>query len=339
MKDPEEKPFHEKSFHEKPVHWSRQKEQAAGYWHLKFLLVLFRVFPLIVLRLLAFPVGFFYFLFSKSGRTESHRFLTRAAPFVDNSIAAHRCRSPLGPLMHIISFSLSLVEKLQSWGGKFLLLDVHYQDDDVAELIEGLENGKGAFLITSHLGNIELLRGLVHHNRTSVSKELPITAIVDVKATGHFNRMIKELNPKSGLNIISTNEIGPHTAVLLEEKLAAGEMVTVAGDRTSAGSFERNLMIPFLGEEAPFSPGAFYLAALLKAPVYFIFALRQKVWSLRPKYDMHVHKFGLSSDSTRKERAAKSAELVRSFAELLERYCKKNPFQWYNFYDFWSKGG
>jgi predicted LPLAT superfamily acyltransferase len=49
---------------ENPIHWSRQKEQAS-YWHIKFLLILFKIFPVIILRIIAFPVGFFYFLFSK----------------------------------------------------------------------------------------------------------------------------------------------------------------------------------------------------------------------------------------------------------------------------------
>jgi hypothetical protein len=44
------------------LHWSHQKEQAAGYWHVKFMLILFRLFPVVVLRVLAFPVGFFYLL-------------------------------------------------------------------------------------------------------------------------------------------------------------------------------------------------------------------------------------------------------------------------------------
>jgi len=325
---------------EQAVHWSEQKEQAAGYWHLKFLLFLFRIFPLIILRILAFPVGLFYFLFSKRSREESRRFLLKAAPFIKNSELAKSCRSSLGPLKQIVSFSLALVEKLQCWSGKLYFEKMHYQDDDDSgEFIEGLENGEGAFLITSHLGNIELMRGLVHFNRTGVSRELPITAIVDLKVTENFNRMLKELNPTSVLNIISTNDIGPHTSILLEEKLASGGMVTIAGDRTSAASLEKNLMIPFLGDDAQFSPGPFYMAALLKAPVYFVFALRRRTLSINPEYDIHVHKSRLSLDCSRKERFNLSSKLVSSFAELLERYCLENPFQWYNFYDFWSKGG
>ena len=320
-----------------PLHWSKHKEQAAGYGPVKFLLILFRLLPVVILRVIAFPVGFFYFIFSKKGRTESRRFLQKAAPCIKTPAIAKKCRSILGPLRHIISFSLALVEKLQSWGGKFPFKDIHFQDDDVEELIRDMENGKGTFVITSHLGNIELLRGLASLNQTGVSRKVPVTAIVNMKVSKQFTRMLGELNSQSSLDIISADDIGAHTAVLLEEKLAAGEMVTIAGDRTSVDGAAKNLRIPFLGEDAPFSPGVFYLAVLMKAPVYFIFGLRRKDLSLIPKYEMHVHKSGLSQECSRKERLERSSELARLYAAFLESYCKEQPFQWYNFYDFWQE--
>jgi predicted LPLAT superfamily acyltransferase len=230
------------------------------------------------------------------------------------------------------------VEKLETWSGKFSFEAIHFQDDDIQELVSDMENGKGVFLVTSHLGNIELLRGLANFNRTGVSKKVPMTAIIDMKVTANFSRMIKELNPQSSLDIIGADEIGPATAILLEEKLAAGEIVTIAGDRTSANAADNSIMIPFLGKDAPFSPGAFYLAVLMRAPVYFIFALRHKDLTLSVNYDMHVHKSSLSFECTKKERLARSSELACSYAALLECYCKEKPFQWYNFYNFWSKG-
>jgi predicted LPLAT superfamily acyltransferase len=323
---------------EAPLHWSRHKEQAAGYWQVKILLILFRLFPVFILRILAFPVGFFYFLFSKKGRTESKRFLQRAALFMEISGNAKNYRSPLGPLRHIVSFSLTVVEKLQSWGGKFRFRDIHFQNDDIGELIRNLENGKGVFLICSHLGNSELLRGLISFDRTGVSRRVPVISIVNMKVTAHFSRMLKELNPQSGFDVINANEIGPHTAIFLEEKLAAGGLVAIAGDRTSVGGDDKNFMIPFLGKEAPFSRGVFYLAALMNAPVYFVSALRRGDLSLKPEYDMHVHKSPLSFDCSRKERIRRCYLLARSFAAFLEGYCKKRPFQWYNFYDFWQEG-
>jgi predicted LPLAT superfamily acyltransferase len=326
---------------EKPevsAHWSRQNEQAAGYWQVKLLLVLFRLLPVIFLRVLAFPVGFFYFLFSKRGRQESKRFLQKISPFIDDPKMARKCRSPLGPLRHIVSFSIALVEKFQSWGGKYSFKDIHFQDDDIGELIRELEDGKGTVLVFSHLGNSELLRGLLNLGRTGVSRKIPVTAIMDMKVTAHFSRVLKELNPQSAMDIIGADEIGPQTAVLLEEKLNAGEMVVIAGDRTAAKSDSKNLTIPFLGEEAPFPHGIFYLAAMMKTSVYFVFSLRRRDLSLTPEYDMHIHKSAGAVNFSRKEKYERSSLLSHSFASFLERYCKEQPFQWYNFFDFWHEG-
>ena len=322
---------------EAPLHWSQHNEQAAGYWQLHFLLVLFRIFPAVILRIIAFPVGFFYFLFSKRGRTESKRFLRKAAPLVEDPRIARKCRSPLAPLRHIVSFSLAVVEKLQAWGDRFPLKNIHYQDDDVKELIRELEDGKGVVLVFSHLGNAELLRGLLSFGRTEVSRKIPFMAIMDLKVTANFNRILKALNPQSDMDVIGAGDISPSTAVLLEEKIAAGGMFVVAGDRTSVDGKTR--MIPFLGKEAPFPSGIFYLTALTNAPVYFIFALRRGELSIKTEYDMHVHKSPLSfDDCTKKERLRRASLLTDSFAARLEGYCKEQPFQWYNFFDFWQEG-
>ena len=319
------------------VHWTQESEKAAGYWQLKFLLFLFRIFPVIVLRIIAFPVGFFYFVFSKSARTESYRFFQRIAGFIEDPSLAKRCRSAFAPLRHIISFSLTMIEKIQAWDGRFSLKNIEFHDDDIAQLKSSLEQGKGAFLVFSHLGNSELLRGLLNFNRTGVSRNIPVTAIMDMKVTSHFRRMLKELNPRSSVDIIGSDEIGPQTADILESRLAEGGLVLVSGDRTPAAG-DKNLMIPFFGKPAPFPFGIFYLFSLLEYPVYFVFGVNKGNLSLIPRYNMYVHKYSISFDCPRKEKIQRTSLLAQSFADYLESYCKKYPFQWYNFFDFWQEG-
>ncbi|GHV54024.1 hypothetical protein AGMMS49579_13850 [Spirochaetia bacterium] len=317
---------------ERAVHWSEQKEQAAGYWHVRLILILFRLCPVIILRLIAFPVAFFYYIFSKRARDNSRLFLAKVA-----ACFAEGKSFPLGVYRHILAFSLTMIEKVESWGGKVKFNRLHFQDDDIEDLRERLDRGEGAVLICSHLGNTELLRALASFNRTGVFRELPVNIIVDENVTASFNRMIEELNPGASLRMISVNNVGPDTIILLQERLAAGELVTIAGDRTSANTRNKCFYFPFLNENAPFTYGAFFMAALLNAPTYFVFALRQKDVSLSSQYDMHVHKSPLSFDCPRRERERRIEELARSFAGRLEYYCKQHPLQWYNFYDFWAE--
>lgn len=316
-------------------HWSKQREKASG-WQLKLLLFLFRIFPVIILRIIAFPVGFFYFLFSKKARLESKRFLNRIARLIKEPTLAKKCVSPLAPLKHIISFSLTLIEKIQGWGGRFPLKNIQFNNDDIKNLIDELNRGNGAFLVFSHLGNSELLRSLLYSDKTGVSRKVPAATIMDVKVTAHFVKMLKDLNLQSSVDIISTDDIGPQTAILLEEKLSGGGVVLIAGDRTSAAG-DSNITLPFLGTNAPFPLGVFYLLSLINYPVYFIFGLRNKCLSLKSLYNMFVHKSDISFNCTRKERRQRSNDLAKSFVSLLESYCKKFPFQWFNFFDFWQE--
>jgi predicted LPLAT superfamily acyltransferase len=314
----------------KPAHWSEYKEEAAGYWHLKLILILFRLLPVIVLRIIAFPVSLCYFLFSKRARRESRRFLEKAAAVAELS------PKKLHSLKHISAFSLSLIEKVESWGGRVPFKRVCFQDDDIGTLVSGLENGKGALLITSHIGNIEFLRALAGFSRTGVSRPVEVNIIVDFAVTNQFSRMLRKLNPGSQVRALSVDDIGPDTVILLQERLASGELAAIAGDRTSAYTRNRYLSIPFLGEEAPFPYGPFLLAAILGVPVYFAFALRQRDISLFPKYNMHIHRCDISFDCQRREREGRIKELAVLFAAKLEYYCKQHPYQWYNFYNFWE---
>jgi len=316
-------------------HWSRQKE-TGGSGSIKFLFILFKIFPMWMLRCFAFPVGFFYFIFSKKARIESKRYFDNLLPFLDNEKLIKKCKGNFVPLKHIISFALALLEKIQTWSGKYNLKNVYFQNDGIKELIKELESGKGVLLIISHLGNIEVLRGLLSKGETGVSREIPFTAIMDIKVNANFTKMLKEINPESSMDIIGSDQIGPETAVILEERIAQGGMVLTAGDRTSALDNSQNIILPFLGKDAPFSSGMFYMASIMNAPVYFVFGLRRSELSLKSEYDMYVHKSNISFNGSRKERKEKCIELASFFVSLLETYCKKHPFQWYNFFNFWQ---
>jgi predicted LPLAT superfamily acyltransferase len=311
----------------KESHWSTQKEEASGYWLLAFTLFIFKLLPVMCLRPLCFVVGFSYFLFSKRARAHSRLYLDRLSAVMKNE-------KKFSSLKHIIAFSLSLLEKLEAWSGKVSFKRIHFQDDDIAELIQRLEHKQGSFLISSHLGNMEFIRGLAGFNRTGVSRDITVNAIVDFTVTAHFNRILRKLNPNAVTQIISAKELGPETVILLQEKIAAGELVVIAGDRTAGNAGSRYLSFHFLGGNAPFPYGPFLLAALSEAPVYAVFAIRQKDISLSSHYDLHIHRSPVSFDCPRSQRENRIGELANWYISLLERYCKDHPYQWYNFYDF-----
>lgn len=310
-------------------HWSQKREAVASYAGLRLLMLLSRIIPHVVIKVIVMPVSFFYFLFARTGKMHSKDFLNR----VSKTTGKKRTSS----LIHFISFSLNLVEKMESWSGKFSFDNIQFQQDDVEELVDGLEHGQGAFLICSHLGNAELLRALAEMNRTGVSRQIPTISIVDFSVSPKFSKMIEEINPESLHHIVSAKDIGPDTVIILQQCIEAGGLVVIAGDRTSSTTIDSYFMLPFLGETAPFATGPFVLARILGAPCYTVFGLRHKTTSFFPIYKMHVRKLGIPQSTSRKERQYVTECIARQFIAELEHHVLEHPYQWYNFYDFWVK--
>jgi predicted LPLAT superfamily acyltransferase len=164
-----------------------------------------------------------------------------------------------------------------------------------------------------------------------------VTSIVDFSGTAQFNRLIEEISPNSMMNLVSARDIGVDTVLDLQSRLAAGDLLVIAGDRTSATSRGKTETLSFLGETAEFPQGAFILASLMDAPVYFMFGVREDDMDPLSLYDMHVIRARTDFAGSRKERKQKIRSMIEEYIAHLERLCGEHPLQWYNFYDFWRK--
>lgn len=294
---------------------------------------LLKMFPPVFVRILAFPVGFCYFLFSKKANAASRLYLNNLNEYLKSS--GFQKRIKVSALRHVISFAISLTEKMEVWAGKFSFKQIHFQHDDVEDLINNLENHRGAMVIVSHLGNSEMLRGLAHSAETGVSYQFAVNTILDTKVTAGFNAMVNKINAGATVDIFNADNIGPDTILILQEKVERGELVVIAGDRMSANTKNRFIMQDFLGKSAPFAYGAYLLTALINAPTYFMFGVRKKDISIFPQYDMFVHKNPVSFDCPRKEREERIKATIANYAHELEKLCIEHPYQWFNFFDFW----
>lgn len=306
---------------------SRQWYEVSQHHNLGYRLVFFmiKICPAVFVRFLAFPIGFFYFLFRKDTRSVSKKFLSKC--FGRKARGSEVAR-------HIISFALNLVENIQSWTGAFTIKDLSFSGDGASELIDNINNYKGTVILISHLGNAQMLKALASFRESGTKRKVSVTTISDVNVSGGFYSMLNEINPDYSFNQISTDDIGPDTILLLQERLEKGETVVIAGDRMSAHS-GRSLTIPFLGEGANFPYGVYLLVALLNQPTYFVNGIRHKDFSLYPKYEMIIRKNQVDFDCGRKEREKRIELTAENYARNLESLAKLYPYQWYNFFDFW----
>lgn len=313
-------------------HWYEVKEKKGSSTGLVITYWLLRLFPPAVIRFLAFPIGFFFWLFAPKARNHSRKFLNQLNAFTGNS-------KKKSTLPHIISFSVSLVEKMQVWSGKYKTSRVHYHEDDIDNLLADFEAGRGFLLMINHLGNSEMVRALADHDQLRVHRPIVVNPVADYEISSGFFAILKKINPHAAENVIDANNFGPETIELMQKKLDAGEIVVIAGDRISANSDQHQIYAPFLGKEAPFAYGAFLIASFLKAPTYFMTGVRSKDITLKSDYDIYIKKSPYNFDCGRKERKEKMQQMASDYAAFLEKGAIAHPYQWYNFFDFWALPG
>jgi predicted LPLAT superfamily acyltransferase len=301
------------------THWA-QMEELGVIWGMKFLLRVYLLFGRTILQVFLYPVVIYYWLTHRPARHASQAYLNRLAIFAPT---LQLNGSLLWSFRHFISFANAIIDKLAAWSGTLSHADVQYYGRD--ELIAEIRKGQGVVLLGSHLGNLEVCRVIADFDKT-----IRINVLVHTKHAEKFNQLLNQTSDKTRLNLIQVTEISAATAVLLSDKIEAGELVIITADRTPVTSQHRVTQVTFLGAEATFPQGPFILAALLKCPLYTVFCLKQQ-----GKYGIYFDHFSDKLMFPKKTQEQDMKHVIQRYAEHLQAYCLKEPLQWFNFFDFW----
>ncbi len=302
-------------------HWSVMAERGS-VWGLRSMLLAYRYGGHWLARVLLYPIIGYFFVTGRTARRASRGFLATAA------------QQPSSPLPfrpgwwlsyhHFLNFGRAALIRLDGWSGRISRSAVDFNQRD--QLVAQLDSGRGAVLLTSHLGHIEMCRALAEQDyRTRIN------VVVLTANAVQFNRILAEISPDSQLNLIQVSEMGPDTAILLAECIERGELVAIAADRTPAHSYGRVTELPFMGRPAAFPQGPFILAALLRCPVYSLFCLQQA----NGRFSVELAHLSDSLAGPRGSRDQRIAAVTADYVRQLERLAIRYPLQWFNFYDFW----
>ncbi|WP_321891295.1 glycosyltransferase family 2 protein [Paraburkholderia tropica] len=269
------------------------------------------------------PIVAYFLLTGRPAREASQRY------FVQLAHAAPQPGTPrpgwLSSYRHMLAFAQSGFDKLAAWTGRVDFSDVEI--DDARALDALLASGRGALVIGSHLGNLEMARALAVRGA-----QTRVTAIVYTEHAKRFNSVLAGANRDFTQHLVPVSDFGPQTALMMQERIERGELLVIVGDRTPAHESGRLTEAQFLGATAPFAQGPYVLAHALACPVYLLFCLKE-----RSGYRLYFEPFAERIELPRRGRAEHIADWAQRFASRLEHHCRKAPYQWFNFYDFWAR--
>ena len=347
--------------------WQNARERGAGLWRILIIFYCYKILGRHITKAIACVLFCFAFPFLKLPRQFSRDFLDKIAR-AKGVPASH-----FSTFRHLLNFVFSLVDKLAGWSNAIGMENLAIKTPEGWDAITRVFQAKqGAFVICSHLGNIELFRAAFLNNE--ISKRLRINIIIATQISSTFAQAMQIINGNAGDKLIEVHTLGIDTAITIEEKIANGEMVIMAGDRVLGRATQKSATaLPFLGVPANFPNGVYRFAASLNCPVFAIFTLPQNnggeiyVYELVESRELRlVESRELRVESSKNpvpanenllnpilptvvsnsvnsvnsavpaNSHARAQNLQKQFVAILEKMTLAHPYQWFNFFKFWK---
>ncbi len=296
--------------------WKKQTEvgSSIGLW---FLFIIFKIFGSFVCKIFMSPVLLYFYLFKKNTRQSINIFYQKLSSNTGNKYGYFY------PIKNFLNFGYGIIDRLSIWNNKIPISQINPINEE--SIYSYMDKNIGGIIVVSHLGNFEISR-VASKNRTLAVMNI----IVDSSNAKKIQKIMQATNNDYDFNLISVDNINMQTIILLQEKVELGEFLVIAGDRITdkqSNTIEAN----FLGDKAKFPIGPYVLAKVLGCPVFNICCLKNN-----NKYDVYFELLfeKIKFNSRTKDETLKLC--VAKYTSTLEKYVKKAPTQWYNFYNFWS---
>jgi predicted LPLAT superfamily acyltransferase len=262
-------------------------------------------------RVILYLIAAYFFAFAPAARRNAREYLRRALG--REPTARDRFRQ-------VFAFASTILDRLYLVRERFDLLDVSAEGEEWMHDV--VARGRGALLLGAHLGSFEMM--------SAVGRRHPGVRVAVAMYDDNANR-VRALfgtgNPASAPEIISLGHL--EAMLRIRDCLSEGTFVGMLADRSVGDSPAQ--VVNFLGGPALFPSGPMRAAAALRCQVLFITCLyrggnRYHV-VFRPLVDF--------SRPTPGGREAAVRAAIERYVALLEQHCRSDPWNWFNFYDFW----
>ena len=290
--------------------WIRHRERGSN--------ALLRVMAFLSLRLgrtlsriPLYGIAIYFFLFAPNARRHARRYLR---------LALGRRPSARDRFRQILSFATTIHDRVYLISGQFEIFNITLEGE--ALMLAQSETGRGALLMGAHMGSFEVMHSLGRRQRG-----LEVTMAMYEENARKINATLAAINPHLVSDIVSLGRID--AMLNIAERLDRGAFVGVLGDRTLGR--EPVQAVSLLGERAYLPTGPMRAAAILRCPVFFMAGL------YRGKNNYHVV-FERVADFSAIPAGARNVAVrsaIERYAAVLDQYCRSDPYNWFNFYDFW----
>jgi predicted LPLAT superfamily acyltransferase len=295
-------------------HWS-EREEGGGRAAVRLYVFLGLKLGRTIARILLYPVTLYFFLRRGPERRQSRAFLTHALG---------RRATAWDVMRHIHSYAAVQVDRIFMLAQTTKRFDIRVQG--LAELDALIARGKGVLMLGAHIGSFEILRVLATE-RPDVTTRI----LMDRQQTPALTEVLLGLNPKVSASIIDVGVGDTNIALDIHDAAKQGALIGMLADRSRP--HEPTTTVQFFGRPAEFPIAPYLIASLLDLPVTLIFGLYRG----GDRYDLYFETFAEHISIPRRERQALLNEWAAKFAARLEHYTRLDPYNWFNFYDFWHR--
>lgn len=203
--------------------------------------------------------------------------------------------------------------------------DKIHETHGLHHMAAALEAGKGAILITPHLGNWEL-GGL-----SFAARGCPIHVLTIKDPATEVQEYRDSLRGNLGMSTLHVTPEDPSVILKLARLLRENQVVAMLGDRYEGG---RQCQVTFFGRRVVFPAGAAALSQVTGAPILPVFVV------LRPDggYEAWLEEPIRATPRAGHNDDAITAN-IQELARVFERVIARHPDQWFHFSNYWERYG
>jgi predicted LPLAT superfamily acyltransferase len=291
--------------------WIRHRERGS--------MALLRIMAFVSLRLgrtlsriPLYGIAIYFFLFAPSARRHSRRYLR---------LALGRAPGARDRFLQILGFATTIHDRVFLINERFEQFNITLEGEPLMRAQS--DSGRGALLMGAHMGSFEVMHSLGRRQHG-----LRVAMAMYEENARKINAVLAAINPRLEPDIVSLGRID--AMLNIAERLDRGAFIGVLGDRTLGN--EPVQAVTVLGERAYLPTGPMRAAALLRCPVFFMAGLYRRKNNYHVVFE-RVADFSATPSGTRAD-AVRSA--IDRYAAILDRYCRSDPYNWFNFHDFWD---